>query len=46
MSGCLYTVVDAEDIVAVILTIVPVLQTSHHQTGVGTLTTQDIPSGY
>ena len=44
MGGSLYTVVDAEDVVAVILTIVPVPQAPHHQTGVGTLTTQNVPA--
>ena len=46
MGGCLYTVVDAEDVVAIVLTVVPVLQTSHHQAGVGALAAKDIPAGY
>ena len=44
MGGCLYTVVDAEDVVAIVLTVVPVLQAPHHQSGVGTFAAQNIPT--
>ena len=46
MCGSLYAVVDAFYIVAVALSLVPVLQASHHQSGVGSVATQDVPSGH
>ena len=46
MGGTLYAVVDAEDVVTVVLAVVPMLQAPHHQSGVRTIATQDIPACY
>ena len=44
MSGSLYTVVDAENVVTVLLAVVPMLQAPHHQSGVRTIATQNVPT--
>ena len=44
MGGNLYAVVDAENVVTVILAVVPMLQAPYHQSSVRTIATQNVPA--